>query len=68
MAEKSAYTVTNKYSVEGGKLVRKNPTCPKCGPGVFLAVHKNRKTCGKCGFSEMNHQPAKEVKSEEKAE
>ena len=27
--------------------------CPRCGPGVFLAKHKNRETCGKCGYGEM---------------
>ena len=27
--------------------------CPRCGPGVFLAEHKNRVTCGKCGYSEI---------------
>ena len=35
------------------KLSRKNPECPKCGPGYFMAVHKDRKNCGKCGYSEM---------------
>ena len=25
--------------------------CPKCGPGVFLANHKNRETCGTCGYT-----------------
>ncbi|MDP2749978.1 MAG: 30S ribosomal protein S27ae [Nanoarchaeota archaeon] len=41
------------YSTQGGKLERKNPTCPKCGDGVFMAVHKDRKSCGKCGFTEF---------------
>lgn len=41
------------YSVEGGKLTRKNKFCPKCGNGVFLAAHKNRVTCGQCGYTEM---------------
>ena len=27
--------------------------CPRCGPGVFLAQHKDRITCGKCGYSEI---------------
>ncbi len=26
--------------------------CPKCGPGFRLADHKNRRTCGKCGYME----------------
>jgi small subunit ribosomal protein S27Ae len=28
--------------------------CPRCGPGVMLAQHKSRITCGKCGYSEIN--------------
>ncbi|NTV23403.1 MAG: 30S ribosomal protein S27ae [Nanoarchaeota archaeon] len=31
----------------------KNKTCPKCGAGVFMAEHKNRSSCGKCGYSEF---------------
>ncbi|MFH1591305.1 MAG: 30S ribosomal protein S27ae [archaeon] len=31
----------------------KNRNCPKCGPGVFLAKHKNRSSCGKCGYTEF---------------
>ena len=27
--------------------------CAKCGPGVFLAIHKDRKNCGKCGYTEF---------------
>ncbi len=26
--------------------------CPKCGPGVHLAKHKDRWSCGKCGYME----------------
>ena len=36
-----------------GSLKRKNVTCPKCGPGVFMAAHSNRVSCGKCGYSEI---------------
>ena len=44
----------NKYSIgEDGKLERKAEFCPTCGPGVFLAIHKNRKSCGRCGYTEM---------------
>jgi small subunit ribosomal protein S27Ae len=34
----------------------KNSFCPKCGPGVFMAEHKNRKTCGKCGYTEFKEE------------
>lgn len=40
-----------KYTVEGDKLIRKK-SCPKCGPGIFLAEHKDRYYCGKCHYSE----------------
>ena len=43
----------SKYSVEDGKLVRKAEFCPNCGPGVFLAIHKDRKSCGRCGYTEI---------------
>lgn len=28
--------------------------CPRCGPGTFLAVHKDRVHCGKCGYAEIS--------------
>ena len=40
------------YVVENDKLVRKRRFCPRCGPGVFLAEHENRFTCGRCHYSE----------------
>ena len=45
------------YEVEGGKLVRTHKACPKCGPGVFLAQHKDRAHCGRCGFMEKTSKP-----------
>jgi len=50
--EKKSYSISNAYTVKGDTLERKNKTCPKCGPGVFLAEHKNRVSCGKCNYSE----------------
>lgn len=41
------------YIISGDKLARKNAVCPKCGPGVFMAEHRDRKTCGKCGYMEV---------------
>ncbi|ODS42685.1 MAG: 30S ribosomal protein S27ae [Candidatus Altiarchaeales archaeon IMC4] len=40
------------YETKGDKLTRKNRTCPKCGPCVFLAKHADRLSCGKCGYME----------------
>ena len=41
------------YEVKGNTVVRKKKACPKCGPGVFLADHKNRVSCGNCGYTEF---------------
>jgi ubiquitin-small subunit ribosomal protein S27Ae len=40
------------YSVDGPTLSRSHRNCPKCGPGIFLAEHKDRRSCGKCGYME----------------
>lgn len=42
-----------KYAIEDGKLVRKGEPCPECGQGVFLAIHEDRKSCGRCGHTEI---------------
>jgi len=49
------------YEVSGDTIKRKKKSCPKCGGGVFLAEHKNRMSCGKCGYTEF---PNKEAKPE----
>lgn len=41
------------YEVSGESLNRKTKFCPKCGPGVFMAIHKDRVSCGKCGYTEF---------------
>jgi len=46
--KKSSY-----YTVSGDTLTRDRNSCPKCGPGIFMAQHKDRANCGKCGFSEF---------------
>ncbi len=48
---------------------RKNKFCPKCGPGIFLAAHKDREVCGKCGYMQKaGGAPAAEKPAEEKKE
>ena len=44
------------YEVADGKLIRKKQFCHEegCGPVVFLAVHKDRVSCGKCGYTKFN--------------
>ncbi len=51
--KKGAYHVYKLYDVSGSSLKRKSPTCPKCGPGTFMAQHMDRTSCGKCGYSEF---------------
>ena len=41
------------YKITGDKLERLSRYCPKCGVGTFMARHKDRFSCGKCGFTEM---------------
>lgn len=52
------------YQVEGSKLVRQRRFCPRCGPGIFLAEHSDRFSCGKCGYTEFKKESkAKQVKT-----
>eukprot|EP00761_Pharyngomonas_kirbyi_P011060 gb/GECH01011084.1/.p1 GENE.gb/GECH01011084.1/~~gb/GECH01011084.1/.p1 ORF type:complete len:155 (+),score=25.14 gb/GECH01011084.1/:1-465(+) len=41
------------YRVDGDKITRLRRECnhPDCGAGVFMANHKNRLYCGKCGLT-----------------
>ncbi|PIN76307.1 30S ribosomal protein S27ae [Candidatus Woesearchaeota archaeon CG10_big_fil_rev_8_21_14_0_10_37_12] len=41
------------YEIQGEKVVRKAGWSPKLGAGYFLAEHKDRKTCGKTGYTEF---------------
>ncbi len=41
------------YQVSGNKLTRKNKYCPKCGQGDYMAMHKDRMSCGKCKYTEF---------------
>jgi ubiquitin-small subunit ribosomal protein S27Ae len=51
------------YAVQGEELSRTHKSCPKCGPGVFLAEHGNRRSCGKCGYSESKSAPVSKAKA-----
>lgn len=53
------YNKRSLYKVEGTKVVRSRKFCPKDGPGVFMAEHKDRWSCGKCGHTEFK--PRKEA-------
>ena len=44
------------YKVDGnGKVTRLRRECPAatCGAGVFMAFHKDRQYCGRCGLTYM---------------
>ena len=56
-----------KYKIEGDKITREK-TCPRCGPGIFLMITKDRKYCGKCHYTEFEGKKATEEKVEEKKE
>ena len=51
-AKKKHQKIASVYKVEGGSIKRKNKICPKCGPGTFMGDHKNRWSCGGCGYME----------------
>ena len=48
------------YEKSGEGLKHKGKFCPKCGKGIFLAGHKNRLTCGRCGYTEFLGKEKKE--------
>ena len=48
-----SYSIGKLYEKQGNKLVAKNKTCPKCGPGMFMAMHKDRVYCGFCKYVEF---------------
>ncbi len=48
------------YEAKDSGVERKARFCPKCGPGVFMAKHRDRVTCGKCGYTEWKKGREKE--------
>ena len=41
------------YKVDGQSITRNKKICSRCGRGVFMSEHKDRRTCGKCGLTEF---------------
>ena len=65
-ASKGEVSVYKFYKVEGeSKIARTKRDCPRCGRGVFMAEHKDRLSCGKCGFTEF---PRSGTKSDTRSE
>ena len=71
MGEKWRNSKVGKYDVSNGELVRKGEFCPDptCGPGVFLAVHADRVSCGRCGYTRgLNEESPEEPPNSEEEE
>ena len=49
----SSPNVYKYYKIENDKVTKLKKICSRCGKGVFMAVHKDRQTCGKCGLTEF---------------
>jgi len=49
----SSPSVYKYYKVSGEKTERTRKECSRCGKGVFMSNHKDRHSCGKCGFTEF---------------
>jgi len=39
------------YKTSGKKVERTKRVCDRCGDGTFMAEHKDRWYCGKCGMT-----------------
>ena len=68
MGDKWRNSKVGKYDVSSGELVRKGEFCPDptCGPGIFLAVHSDRVSCGRCGYTRgLNENPDSSNSKEE---
>lgn len=54
MAEKKDMKKPAPAKKKEKKFVAYKPgkNCPKCGAGVRLAEHKDRRACGRCGYFE----------------
>ena len=56
------------YKVDStGKVDKNKFECNNCGPGTFMAEHKNRYHCGKCGRAFTKQTTGKESKRQQKA-
>ncbi|MFH1978147.1 MAG: 30S ribosomal protein S27ae, partial [Candidatus Aenigmatarchaeota archaeon] len=39
------------YEIKDNQVIRKKKACPRCGDGTWLAEHKSRAYCGRCGYT-----------------
>ncbi|MGQ0772244.1 MAG: 30S ribosomal protein S27ae [Nitrososphaerota archaeon] len=52
-AQAKSTGISSYYKISGDKATKVHKLCSRCGKGVFMAGHKNRHTCGKCGLTEF---------------
>ena len=50
-AKKASTPIYKFFPVKSGAVARLRKECPRCGRGVYLGEHKDRLTCGKCGYT-----------------
>lgn len=48
------------FKLKEGKITDRPKTCPKCGGGVYLAMHDDRLNCGSCGYTKWISKEDKE--------
>lgn len=51
MAKKKVKNKRSSMKYKKYKAGKAEGFCPKCGPGIFLAQHKDRQNCGSCGYT-----------------
>tara|TARA_B100000029_G_scaffold514519_1_gene617688 strand:- start:4028 stop:4210 length:183 start_codon:yes stop_codon:yes gene_type:complete len=49
----SSPKVYNYFKVDGDKISRIKKNCSRCGKGIYMAEHKDRRTCGQCNNTEF---------------
>jgi len=54
--ERNESPVYKFFPVKQDKVERLRKECPRCGRGVYLGEHKDRLTCGKCGYTSFKKQ------------
>lgn len=57
--KKTEVSISKYYKITDNKVERSRRECPRCGKGVFMAVHKDRLTCGKCSYTEFQKEQTK---------
>jgi ubiquitin-small subunit ribosomal protein S27Ae len=57
--KKTEVSISKFYKITDNKVERSRRECPRCGKGVFMAVHKDRLTCGKCSYTEFQKEQTK---------